>query len=88
MRQPGWYRGCGTTISPLTNWPIRFCRYWKFAVAPEVRKGDSVRSAISAKVFDQDQSFMLVEISGDVLSFQTVSRTGLTVDSGTIQRRP
>jgi len=41
---------------------------------------------MSAKIFDQDQSFMLVEIAGDALSFQTVSRTGLTVDSGTIRR--
>ena len=32
-------------------------------------------------------SFMLVEIDGDKMSFQTVSRTGATVDSGTIQRQ-
>ena len=31
---------------------------------------------------------MLVEISGDKLYFQTVSRTGQTVDSGTLQRQP
>jgi hypothetical protein len=30
---------------------------------------------------------MLVEIDGDVLSFQAISRTGLTVDSGTIRRQ-
>jgi hypothetical protein len=29
---------------------------------------------------------MLVEISGDELYFQTISRVGLTVDSGMIQR--
>jgi hypothetical protein len=31
---------------------------------------------------------MLVEISGDQLFFQTVSRTGRIVDSGVIQRTP
>jgi hypothetical protein len=40
-----------------------------------------------AKGFDQDQTFMLVEIDGAVLSFQTISRGGQTVDSGTIQRQ-
>jgi hypothetical protein len=31
---------------------------------------------------------MLVEISGDQLFFQTISRTGQIVDSGVIQRAP
>jgi hypothetical protein len=42
---------------------------------------------MTAKGFDQDMSFMLVEIDGNQLSFQTISRTGTTVDSGTIQRQ-
>jgi hypothetical protein len=29
---------------------------------------------------------MLVEISGDKLYFQTISRTGTTIDSGVLQR--
>ena len=52
-----------------------------------MRKGDTKRSAMTAKAFDQDQSFMLVEIAGDVLSFQAISRAGAIVDSGTIQRQ-
>ncbi|PYY17616.1 MAG: metallophosphoesterase, partial [Acidobacteria bacterium] len=43
-------------------------------------------SNIMAAGFDTDRTFMLVEISGDKLYFQTVSRTGQTVDSGTLQR--
>jgi len=43
-------------------------------------------SASMAKGFDTDLSFMLIEISGDQLHFQTVSRTGETVDSGVIGR--
>ena len=53
----------------------------------QLRKGDAKPSAMNAKSFDQDMSFMLVEIDGDKMSFQTVSRTGATVDSGTIQRQ-
>ena len=30
---------------------------------------------------------MLVEIDGDVLNFQTISRTGLTIDSGVLQKQ-
>jgi 3',5'-cyclic AMP phosphodiesterase CpdA len=40
-----------------------------------------------AKGFDTDRSFMMVEIAGDELSFQTISRTGETVDSGIIERQ-
>jgi 3',5'-cyclic AMP phosphodiesterase CpdA len=52
-----------------------------------LRKGDTRRSAMTAKSFDQDQSFMLVEIGGDVMTFQSISRAGAIVDSGTIQRQ-
>ena len=38
--------------------------------------------------FDTDRTFMLVEIAGDKLYFQTISRTGQTVDSGALQRQP
>jgi hypothetical protein len=41
---------------------------------------------ITAAGFDTDCSFLTVEISGDDLFFQTISRTGKTVDSGTIHR--
>jgi 3',5'-cyclic AMP phosphodiesterase CpdA len=43
-------------------------------------------SSIMAKGFDRDNSFMLVEVSGNALFFRTISRTGQIVDSGTIQR--
>ena len=37
--------------------------------------------------FDTDRDFMLVEVEGDKLIFQTISRTGLTVDSGVLQKQ-
>jgi hypothetical protein len=45
-------------------------------------------SATTAAYFDQDQSFMLMEIAGDDLFFEAVSRTGSIVDSGVIRRQP
>jgi 3',5'-cyclic AMP phosphodiesterase CpdA len=54
----------------------------------QLRKGDLKRSALTASGFDQDQSFMLVEIARDQMLFKTISRTGTTVDSGVIGRRP
>lgn len=37
--------------------------------------------------FDTDRDFMMVEISGDQLYFQTISRTGATIDSGALDRQ-
>jgi len=37
--------------------------------------------------FDTDQTFMLVEIAGDELYFQTIARSGETVDSGGLTRQ-
>ena len=45
-------------------------------------------SDIMAAGFDTDRTFMLIEISGDKFYFQTIARTGQTVDSGTLQRQP
>ncbi len=49
----------------------------------DIREG----SALTASGYDRDQSFMLVEIKDDVMFFQSVSRTGQVVDSGTFTRR-
>ena len=39
-----------------------------------------------AKGFDTDRSFMIVEIAGETLYFQAISRTGETIDSGELPR--
>ncbi|HWI18068.1 MAG TPA: metallophosphoesterase [Vicinamibacterales bacterium] len=53
----------------------------------KLRSGDIMASTgFTAKGFDTEQSFMLVEIDGDVLRFQTISRRGKRVDSGEIRR--
>ena len=38
------------------------------------------------KGYDQDRGFMIVEIDGDRLYFQTLTRTGQTIDSGELPR--
>ena len=45
------------------------------------------RSALTAKGFDKDNVFLAVEITGDKMYFNAVTRDGQIVDSGTIERR-
>jgi hypothetical protein len=45
------------------------------------------RSAATAAAFDRDQTFTAVEIVGADLFFETVSRSGTTVDAGSIRKR-
>ena len=52
----------------------------------ELRPGNLARSAITDRGFDTDRSFILIEIAGDEMYFQTISRTGDTVDTGVIHR--
>ena len=60
--------------------------YFTEGASGELRKGNLKKTDLTAVGYDQDRSFMLIEISGDELNFQTISRTGKTVDSGVIQR--
>jgi hypothetical protein len=52
----------------------------------KLRPGDIRQNPQTAKGFDSDLHFMVMEVDGDELWFQAVSRTGKTVDSGTIRR--
>ena len=45
------------------------------------------QSAATAASFDREQTFTAVEVLGADLFFQTVSRSGVTVDSGVIRKR-
>ncbi|HET7219859.1 MAG TPA: hypothetical protein VFJ02_17500, partial [Vicinamibacterales bacterium] len=52
----------------------------------KLRKGNIGASEMTAKGFDQGYAFMLMEIDGGVLQFQTINEVGKTVDAGNIQR--
>ena len=60
--------------------------YWVSGAGGSLRKGDIAVTGLTAKGYDLDYHFMLVEIFGDDLYFQTISRTGLTIDSGVVHR--
>jgi calcineurin-like phosphoesterase family protein len=47
-----------------------------------LRRSDQTESGL-----DTDQGFMIMEVAGDKLHFQYVSRTGATIDSGVIERQ-
>lgn len=66
--------------------PQRGIYYFVSGAAGQLRRGNMRRSSQTAASFDQDQSFMAVEISGSEMFFQAISRTGTTVDAGVIRR--
>ena len=60
--------------------------YFTSGAAGKLRKGNIRRGALTAAGFDQDLSFILMEVDGDQLHFQVIARSGATVDSGVIDR--
>ena len=67
--------------------PQKGIYYFVSGAAGMLRRGNMSPTDQTAAYFDQDQSFMLLEIAGSEMFFQTVSRTGTTVDSGVIRRQ-
>lgn len=60
--------------------------YFVSGAAGSLRRGDLLPSTVNAKGFDDDYHFMLMEVSGNELFFQAISRTGVTIDAGVISR--
>jgi hypothetical protein len=55
--------------------------------AGKLRRGNIKRTNLTAKGFDQDRHFMLVEIDDGRMWFEAISRAGNVVDSGVITGR-
>jgi hypothetical protein len=68
--------------------PQQGITYFVEGSSGQLRKGGVTPTAINAVAFAEDQTFMLVEIAGDQLTFQTITRDGRIVDSGRISRVP
>lgn len=66
--------------------PQRGVSHFVSGAGGALRVGDIRPSAITAAGYDEDTHFLLMEISGDDLWFQAISRTGQTVDAGRITR--
>ena len=59
--------------------------YFVSGAAGQLRRGNMSPSQQTAASFDQDQSFMLVEVAGAEMNYQAITRTGRVVDSGVIR---
>jgi 3',5'-cyclic AMP phosphodiesterase CpdA len=66
--------------------PQKGIQYFTTGAAAKLREGDIEKSDLTAAGFDTDRSFMLLEISEDVMTFQTITSTGRRVDSGTVTK--
>ena len=64
--------------------PQHGIHYFTSGGAAKLRAGNIRPGPLTAKGFDSDYSYMLVEIDGEQMHFQTLSRRGQLVDSGTI----
>jgi 3',5'-cyclic AMP phosphodiesterase CpdA len=68
--------------------PQKGIYYFTEGGSAKLREGNiRVGSAMTAKGFDTDMSFMLVEIAKDQMFFETIARTGKVIDSGIVPRR-
>jgi hypothetical protein len=66
--------------------PQKGIQYFTEGASAKLMARSLQATSFKAAGFDTDYSFMLVEIAGDELYFQTISRTGATVDSGVLRR--
>jgi predicted phosphodiesterase len=66
--------------------PQKGINYIILGSSAKLRRGNIGQSAITAKGYDQGYTFMLMEIVGDELFFQTLNEEGKTIDSGVIKR--
>ena len=57
-------------------------QYFISGGAGSLRVGDGTPAPFIARSYDDDYHFMLIEIDGDDLYFQTISRRGVTIDAG------
>jgi 3',5'-cyclic AMP phosphodiesterase CpdA len=66
--------------------PVDNIYYFVQGDSGKLSRHDFHRSDQLAASFDRARTFMIVEIAGDTLYFQTISQNGETVDSGALPR--
>ena len=66
--------------------PQKGIYYFTEGSSGQLRDGDLAKTGLTEKGFDTDRTFMLVEIAGDEMYFQTLTRTGNEVESGILPR--
>jgi hypothetical protein len=68
--------------------PQKGVAYFISGSSAKLREGDIEKSPLTAAAFDEGYAFMLVEIDGDSLSYQTISDAGKTIDAGVVKKSP
>ena len=66
--------------------PQKGVAYFILGSSSKLRQGDLRKSAMTASGNDSSYAFMLVEIDGDAMHFQTISNKGATLDAGAVRR--
>jgi predicted phosphodiesterase len=60
--------------------------YFIAGASARLRRGNILNTQLTAFGYDDDNSFMLVEIQGDMLYFEALARTGALIETGQIAR--
>jgi predicted phosphodiesterase len=66
--------------------PQKGIHYFICGSSAKLRRGNIGGGGLTAKGYDQGYTFMLIEIDGDQMHFQTVDQNGKTIDSGVVKR--
>jgi predicted phosphodiesterase len=66
--------------------PQKGIQYFTAGGAANLRENDTHPGTLTLVGYATDRSFMLVEVAGDQMFFQAISRTGETVDKGVLTR--
>jgi predicted MPP superfamily phosphohydrolase len=64
--------------------PQQGVQYFVTGSSAKLRRGDINKTPLTAFGYDQGYTFMLVEVTGDEMHFQTITEKGQTVDSGVV----
>jgi hypothetical protein len=66
--------------------PQRGIQHFTNGGAAKLRAGDIRKTNLTAVGYDSDYTYMLAEIAGDVMTFQTLTRSGKRIDGGTVAK--
>jgi predicted phosphodiesterase len=67
--------------------PQKGIYYFVEGSSGKLRPGDLRKTQLTEVGNDRDQTFMIVEVDDDELHFQTISRSGRTIDSGVLKQQ-
>ena len=67
--------------------PQKGITYFVVGAGGQLREGGVQRSETTAAAFDQEQSFLLIDVD-EARRFRAISRNGAVIDAGAIPRQP